>query len=137
MELPKNCAVCGFNVDSACRHDHGKRLAILNPDILHENCPIKTDELDAIRFRVWYRAEQFYLCVSVYEGKPWEVFVEHATKGKHELQYMLAGWDTATRFISRDLKREPLESTIKQLDRSSRQKNDLPDIVATQLRKWL
>ena len=141
MELPKNCNSCGFFIDDGydkCQHDHASvLLKITDINELPEFCPIKEDELDAKRFRVHYRGESFYLCVAEREGTPWEVFVEHAISGKHELRYMMSAWDTSTRFISRDLKREPLESTIRQLDKSSRNRNDLPDILATQLRKWL
>ena len=118
-------------------HDNGEDVEILDVNVLPEYCPIKEDVLEAKRFKVEYRGERFYLCVTEREGKPWEVFVEHATNGKHEIQFMLAGWDCNTRFISRDLKREPLNKTIRQLDKSSRQRNDLPAIIAEKLRLWL
>lgn len=138
MDLPKNCNDCGFYNDSGvCMHDHGKDVVITEKAVLHDRCPIKEDTLDAKRFRVKYRGEDFYLCVSEYEGSPWEVFVEHAINGEQKLQFMMAGWDTATRFISRDLKRASLPDVIRQLDKSSRQKNDLPYIIAEQLRNWV
>lgn len=140
MQLPDNCNSCGFfnNATSpVCSHDDAKSVIILDINELPELCPIKEDELDANRFRVKYRGEVFYLCVAELEGKPWEVFTEHPTNGKHEVQFMLASWDTSTRFISRDLKREPLADTIRQLRKSSRQKNDLPYIIAEKLTLWV
>ncbi len=140
-DIPKNCDSCGFFFNGGEIHctneDASPHLVIEDVNELPYLCPIKEDVLDTKRFRVKYRGEDFYLCVAEFEGKAWEVFVEHAITGKDELQFMMAGWDTATRFISRDLKREPLERTLRQLDKSSRQKNDLPAIIADKLRMWL
>jgi len=136
-ELPINCNICAFFGENKCLHDHGLKIDVGDGSILPDRCPIKEDVLDAKRFKVQYRTENFYLMITELEGKPWEVFVEHAVSGKYDLQYMMSAWDTATRFISRDLKREPLESTIKQLEKASRQKNDLPYIIANKLKEWL
>lgn len=135
--IPENCDVCAFFGADKCLHDHGNHIDILDSFILPDRCPIKEDVLDAKRFRVWYRTEQFYLIISTLEGKPWEIFVEHAISGQHSLQYMLASWDCNTRFISMALKTYPLEKVIKQLSKSSRQKNDLPYIIAEKLKDWV
>ena len=135
--IPENCDACAFFGKNKCLHDHGKNIDVGDGSELPNRCPIKEDVLDAKRFKVQYRTENFYLMISELEGNPWEVFVEHAVSGQHSLQYMMSAWDTATRFISRDLKREPLESTIRQLEKSSRQKNDLPYIIANKLKEWL
>ena len=135
--VPKSCDLCGFFGKNRCLHDHGKGVDIGDGSKLPKFCPLKDDILEATRFKVRYRTEPFYLMVVEREGKPWEVFVEHAVNRKPSLQFMLASWDCNTRFISRDLKREPLESTIRQLTKSSRQKNDLPYIIAEKLKEWL
>ena len=137
MSIPKKCDLCGFFGENKCLHDHGKSIKVGDGSELPEFCPIKEDILDAKRFTVSYRTEPFYLMIVERNGKPWEVFVEHPVNSKPSIQFMLASWDCNTRFISRDLKREPLESTIRQLDKSSRQKNDLPYIIAKKLREWL
>ncbi len=103
----------------------------------HPECPIDTEVLEAKRFRVRYRGETFYLVVSMKDGKPWEVFAEYPAKSKHSVQYMMAGWDCNTRFISIALKKCPLDKVVRQLRKSSRQKNDLPDIIADILEEWL
>jgi len=143
-KLPKCCGDCGFFANGAlckCLHDDiTDMLEIIDINKVPTFCPLKEDELDAKRFKVQYRGENFYLCIAEHPervGKPWEIFVEHAINGKSELQFMMSSWDTATRFISRDLKREPLESTLRQLDKASRQKDDLPHIIAATLRRWV
>ena len=135
--IPENCNACGFFGENKCLHDHGSDTDVGDGSHLPQHCPIKEDVLDAKRFKVKYRGEGFYLIVATLEGQPWEVFVEHAINRKYTLQYMMSAWDTATRFISRDLKREPLASTVQQLERSSRQKEDLPDIIGGKLKEWL
>lgn len=135
--IPNSCDTCAFFGEDKCLHDHGRKIDVGDGSELPWRCPIKEDVLSGKRFKVCYRGEQFYLMILELEGKPWEIFVEHAISGKHSLQYMLASWDTNTRFISRDLKREPLESTIRQLEKASRQKNDLPHIIVDKLKRWL
>ena len=137
MSIPECCDSCGFYNNAKCLHDHGRDLIIGNCQNLHHLCPIKEDILDAKRFKVQYRGESFYLMVVEYEKQPWEIFVEHATKGQHSLQFMLASWDCNTRFVSMALKKYPLLKVIRQLEKSSRQKNDLPYIIAEKLKEWV
>ena len=134
--LPENCDLCGFISQSGCKHDDGGGVEI-SMEELPKFCPLKEDELDAKRFKVNYRGENLYLLIVLYEGSPWEVFVEHAVNSKSSLQYMLASWDCNTRFISESLKSNSLEHVIGQLRKSSRLKRDLPAIIADKLEEWL
>lgn len=96
------------------------------------------DVLDCKRFRVTYREENFYVIIAWdEEGKPCEVFSEHATNRDYKLVYMMASWDALTRSVTMNLKAYPLEKVVIQLHKSSRQKNDLPGILAEILGKWL
>ena len=84
-----------------------------------------------------YEREDLYLVITFKDGKPWEVFANHAIKGNPKINNMLATWDMSTRFITMSLKRDPLEKTIRQLHKSSRSKKDLPGILKTELSKYL
>ena len=76
-----------------------------------------------------------YLSISEVNGKPVEVFASTAFDRDHELQSRISNLTTITRLISRVLRHlslgEPLtyEKCLKQIQRSSRQKNDLPDML--------
>ncbi len=96
------------------------------------------DVLDCKRFRVTYREETFYVIVAWdEEGRPCEVFSEHATNSSYKLVYMMASWDALTRFVTMALKAYPLDKVVRQLHKSSRQENDLPGILAEKLEEWL
>ena len=78
---------------------------------------------------------KWYLSVSEVDGRPVEVFASTAFDRDHELQSRISNLTTITRLISLILRHislgEPLtfDKCLKQIQRSSRQKNDLPDML--------
>ena len=94
------------------------------------------DVLDGKRYRTIDRdRNKWYLSVSEVEGRPVEVFASTAFDRDHELQSRISNLTTITRLISLILRHislgEPLtfDKCLKQIQRSSRQKNDLPDML--------
>jgi hypothetical protein len=94
------------------------------------------DVLDGKRYRAIDRdRNKWYLSVSEVSGKPVEVFASTAFDRDHELQSRISNLTTITRLISLILRHiflgEPLtfDKCLKQIQRSSRQKNDLPDML--------
>jgi DNA-directed RNA polymerase subunit RPC12/RpoP len=92
--------------------------------------------LDGKRYRAIDRdRNKWYLSVSEVNGKPVEVFASTAFDRDHELQSRISNLTTITRLISLILRHiflgEPLtfNKCLKQIQRSSRQKNDLPDML--------
>lgn len=101
------------------------------------------DVLDAVRFRTRDQdSNSWYVSVSEIEGSPVEVFASTAFDRDHHLQSRISNLTTITRLISLILRHVflgevlTLEKTIKQLHRSSRQKNDLPDMLTKVLSKY-
>lgn len=100
--------------------------------------------LDAVRFRTRDREQNtWYVSVSELEGNPVEIFASTAFDRDQHLQSRISNLTTITRLISLILRHIflneslNLEKTIKQLHRSSRQKNDLPDMLTTVLSNYL
>ncbi|MCL2458578.1 MAG: hypothetical protein FWF31_06965 [Desulfobulbus sp.] len=94
------------------------------------------DVLDGKRYRTVDRdRNKWYLSVSEVNGKPVEIFASTAFDRDHELQARIANLTTITRLISLLLRHiflgEALtfDKCLKQIQRSSRQKNDLPDML--------
>lgn len=92
--------------------------------------------LDGKRYRAIDRdRNKWYLSVSEVAGKPIEIFASTAFDRDHELQSRISNLTTITRLISLLLRHiflgEPLtfDKCLKQIQRSSRQKNDLPDML--------
>lgn len=101
------------------------------------------DVLDAVRFRTKDRdANSWYVSVSEINGQPVEVFASTAFDRDQHLQSRISNLTTITRLISLILRHIflgevlTLEKTIKQLHRSSRQQNDLPDMLTRVLSKY-
>lgn len=99
--------------------------------------------LDAVRFRTRDRdLNKWYVSISEIEGCPVEIFASTAFDRDHHLQSRISNLTTITRLISLILRHVflgevlSLEKTIKQLHRSSRQKNDLPDMLTSVLSKY-
>ena len=93
--------------------------------------------LDAVRFRTRDRElNTWYVSVSELEGNPVEIFASTAFDRDQHLQSRISNLTTITRLISLILRHVflgeviTLEKTLKQMHRSSRQKNDLPDMLA-------
>lgn len=92
--------------------------------------------LDGKRYRVIDRdRNKWYLSISEVQGKPVEIFASTAFDRDHELQSRISNLTTITRIISLILRhifmgeRITLNKCLKQIQRSSRQKNDLPDML--------
>lgn len=99
--------------------------------------------LDAVRFRTRDREQNtWYVSVSEMEGVPIEIFASTAFDNDRHLQSRISNLTTITRLISLILRHVflgevlTLEKTIKQLHRSSRQKNDLPDMLTRVLSNY-
>ena len=99
--------------------------------------------LDGKRYRTIDRdRNKWYLSVSEVNGKPVEIFASTAFDRDHELQARIANLTTITRLISLILRHiflgEPLtfDKCLKQIQRSSRQKNDLPDMLYGVLNRY-
>ncbi len=102
------------------------------------------DVLDAVRFRTRDRdSNTWYVSVSELDGNPVEVFASTAFDRDQHLQSRISHLTTITRLISLILRHiflhQPinLEKTLKQLNRSSRQRNDLPDMLTGVLAKYM
>lgn len=99
--------------------------------------------LDAVRFRTRDRdRNKWYVSVSEIDGQPVEIFASTAFDRDHHLQSRISNLTTITRLISLILRHVflgevlTLEKTLKQLHRSSRQQNDLPDMLTNVLSKY-
>ncbi|SDP33523.1 TSCPD domain-containing protein [Desulforhopalus singaporensis] len=142
---------------SACEKCRPAVYAVLNtPDVVEQVWPLLQDrailpqvrrikipwrteiaeELEAKRFRTFDReSNKWYLVVSVFNEKPVELFVTSPRENDHRLQSSLANLTALTRLVSLMLRhlfigeQITLEKIVTQLGRSSRQKNDLPDLV--------
>ena len=102
------------------------------------------DELPAKRYRAQDRdSNQWYLIVSEHEEKPVELFMSTAGENEHALQGQIANLTALTRLISLMLRhvflgeRITIDKILRQLRRSSRKSNDLPDMVAGVLGKYM
>ncbi len=131
-----------------------KRICKLIKSELHhktdtvEDCQTDTlkdlpEVLDAVRYRTRDREQNtWYVSVSELEGNPVEIFASTAFDRDDQLQSRISNLTTITRLVSLILRNIflgevlTLEKTIKQLKRSSRQKNDLPDMLTTVLRGY-
>ena len=95
------------------------------------------DVLDAVRYRTHDREQNtWYVSVSEIEGSPVEIFASTAFDRDQHLQSRISNLTTITRLISLILRHIfldevlTLDKTVKQILRSSRQTNDLPDMLA-------
>ena len=109
------------------------------PQVRRIKIPWRTEmaeELSAKRYRKEDREKNtWYLVVSEWEGKPVELFMSSEADNDHKLQFQIANLTALTRLVSLMLRHVFLGEQItltkicKQLKRSSRLKNDLPDLV--------
>jgi hypothetical protein len=98
--------------------------------------PELPDVLDGVRYRTTDREQnKWYVSVSELEGNPVEIFASTAFENDHHLQSRISNLTTITRLISLILRHVfmgeqlTLEKTLTQLSRSSRQPNDLPEML--------
>ncbi len=101
------------------------------------------DVLDGVRHRTIDRDRNtWYVSVSELEGNPVEIFASTAFDRDQHLQGRISNLTTITRLISLILRhifmneKLTLEKTLTQLARSSRQPNDLPDMLSKILAKY-
>lgn len=94
------------------------------------------DVLDGVRYRTTDREKNtWYVSVSELDGNPVEIFASTAFDRDQHLQSRISNLTTITRLISLILRhvfmgeRLTLEKTLTQLNRSSRQPNDLPEML--------
>ena len=113
-----------------------------DPILPHLQRPAIKDEaevpevLDGTRYRAVDRENnKWYLSVSEVDGHPVEVFASTAFDRDNQLQSRISNLTTITRLISLILRhlflgeRLTLEKCLKQIQRSSRQRDDLPDML--------
>lgn len=101
------------------------------------------DVLDAVRYKTRDREmNTWYVSVSEQDGEPVEIFASTAFDRDHHLQSRISNLTTITRLISLILRnvflqeKLTLEKTISQLNKSSRQRNDLPDMLTRVLSNY-
>ena len=101
------------------------------------------DVVDGKRYRTIDRDQnKWYLSISEIEGRPVEVFASTAFDRNHELQSRISNLTTITRLISLILRHIflgemlTLKKCLRQIQRSSRQQNDLPDMLYRVLSRY-
>jgi len=101
------------------------------------------DVLDGVRYRTTDRERNtWYVSISEIDGNPVEIFASTAFDRDQHLQSRISNLTTITRLISLALRhifmgeRLTLEKTLTQLKRSSRQPNDLPDMLSKVLANY-
>jgi len=110
-----------------------------------ESAPMELPEvMDAVRYRTRDRElNTWYVSVSELYGNPVEIFASTAFDRDQHLQSRISNLTTITRLVSLVLRHVflgeilSLEKIIKQLHRSSRQKNDLPDMLTRVLSRYV
>jgi hypothetical protein len=142
------CAECAALIEAVKNNPAllARIAALVQSDVSQEtsgatkNQPLQPRELpevlDAVRFRTRDRElNTWYVSVSELDGNPVEIFASTAFDRDQHLQSRISNLTTITRLISLILRHVflgeilTLEKTLKQLHRSSRQKNDLPDML--------
>lgn len=108
----------------------------------HEDIELP-EVLDAVRYKTQDRdMNTWYVSISEQNGNPVEMFASTAFDRDHHLQSRISNLTTITRLVSLILRhiflkeRLTLEKTLTQLRRSSRQPNDLPDMLSRVLTKY-
>ncbi|MCI5221602.1 MAG: hypothetical protein D3924_02700 [Candidatus Electrothrix sp. AR4] len=147
------CSACRSVVDTFRKHPAIiKKLcsemqnASLFCDVAEINVgknPELPEVLDGKRYRAIDRDQnKWYLSVSEVDGQPVEVFASTAFDRDHELQSRISNLTTITRLISLILRHIflnevlTLKKCLKQIKRSSRNKNDLPDMLYRVLSRY-
>lgn len=110
-----------------------------SPSIVNE----LPDVLDGVRYRTTDRERNtWYVSVSELEGNPVEIFASTAFDRDQHLQSRISNLTTITRLISLILRHIfmgesiTLDKTLTQLQKSSRQPNDLPEMLGRILAKY-
>lgn len=134
VELCQDC--CQLADTLASEHERVARLKKIIP-AHKEQAEDLPDVLDAVRYRTRDREHNsWYVSISEMSGEPVEIFASTAFDRDQHLQSRISNLTTITRLISLILRHISLgeeltlEKTLTQLRRSSRQRNDLPDMLA-------
>jgi glucose-6-phosphate isomerase len=149
------CSDCRFIAETISKDPSkvARILKLANLEISPESLASKSgstkefkglpEVLDAVRFRTRDRdMNKWYVSISEIDGQPVEIFASTAFDRDHHLQSRISNLTTITRLISLILRHVflgevlTLEKTLKQLHRSSRQQNDLPDMLTRVLGKY-
>lgn len=117
---------------------------LLKPEPPQVDTEVELPEvLDGKRYRAVDREfNKWYLSVSEIDGSPVEIFASTAFERDHQLQSRISNLTTITRLISLILRhvvlgeRLTLDKCLVQLKRSSRQQDDLPDMLYGVLSKY-
>lgn len=132
------CSDCCKIADAlASDHDRIKRIKKITGLSKKDNGSVELPEvLDAVRYRTRDRENNsWYVSISEMNGEPVEIFASTAFDRDHHLQSRISNLTTITRLISLILRHISLgetltlEKTLTQLHRSSRQQNDLPEML--------
>lgn len=107
----------------------GQPLAEMEPEL--------PEVLDGVRYRTVDREQnKWYISVSELDRNPVEIFASTAFENDQHLQSRISNLTTITRLISLILRNIfmkeslTLEKVLNQLNRSSRQPNDLPEMLS-------
>jgi hypothetical protein len=121
------------------------KVAQLSPNLIHTP-PIEQElpeVLNAVRYRTTDRERNtWYVSVSELRNNPVEIFASTAFDRDQHLQSRISNLTTITRLISLILRhifigeQLTLEKTLRQIYRSSRQLNDLPDMLGKVLANY-
>lgn len=114
-------------------------------EVVQTHAPLQElpDVLDGVRYRTTDRERNtWYVSVSELEGNPVEIFASTAFDRDQHLQSRISNLTTITRLISLILRHIfmgeaiTLDKTLTQLQKSSRQPNDLPEMLGRILAKY-
>ncbi len=147
------CSTCGVIIDTIQKRPEIIRTLwqktqdepiLLKPEQATNKEEIELpDVLDGKRYRAIDRDQnKWYLSISEVDNRPVEVFASTAFDRDHELQSRISNLTTITRLISLILRhiflneRLTLKKCLKQIKRSSRNKNDLPDMLHGVLNRY-
>lgn len=140
------CLKCQQIVEHIEQNPHliSRLTALSKKDNYDEEEYESLDVLDAVRYRVNDRDKNtWYVSVSEKLGNPVEIFASTAFESDRHLQSKIANLTTITRLLSLILRylflgdKITLARTIVQLDRSSRQANDLPEMLSKILSNYI
>lgn len=149
--LKKNPALIGkvipYIQDASCSQSCGKMNNVSKTQDAQQATIPKISHvlnvLDGKRYRTIDRDQnKWYLSVSEVNGRPVEIFASTAFDRDHELQSRISNLTTITRLISLILRHiflgeiVTLEKCMQQIQRSSRNKNDLPDMLYRILNRY-
>lgn len=138
------CSDCTTLAESLLKEqDRIERLREISGVEQHDSSEELPDVLDAVRYRTRDRDNNsWYVSISEMAGEPVEIFASTAFDRDQHLQSRISNLTTITRLISLILRhislgeQLTLEKTLTQLHRSSRQRNDLPEMLVRVLQKY-